>query len=89
MDAEVELPPFTDDMRAAIRECRFKTVNQLRTIAIVYDADKARLEATGLNFTAYRPAPLAEPHRWDHEGRSADPRVVEFVAALSRSPRAA
>jgi hypothetical protein len=81
-DDEVELPPFTQEMREAIRECRFKTTNLARTQALVYDNDKARMEATGLDFTAYRPAQIAEPHRWDHEGRSADPRVIEFVAGL-------
>jgi hypothetical protein len=79
---EAELAPFTEDMRAAIRECRFKTVNIAHTQAIVYDADQARMEATGLQFTAYRPAQLSEPTRWDHEGRSADERVIEFVAGL-------
>jgi hypothetical protein len=82
MTEVVELPPFTEDMCAAIRECRFKTVNLAHTIAIVYDADEARMQANGLNFTAYRPAQVSEPHRWDYEGRSGDERVVEFVAGL-------
>jgi hypothetical protein len=83
IDLPVELPPFTEDMRAAIRECRFKTVNHARTTAIVYDADRARMEATGLQFTAWRRAPMSEPSLWDHEGRSGDPRVIEFVAGLA------
>jgi hypothetical protein len=83
MDDVAEFPPFTPGMRAAIRECRFKTCDQAHTRVMVYDADKARVEATGLTVFAYRPAPWSEPERWDYEGRSGDARVVEYVAKLT------
>ena len=81
-EAEIELAPFEHGHKQAIRECRFKTVNLAHTTAIVYDSDELRIRATGLAFTAYRPAPQADPHRWDYEARSADERVIDFVAAL-------
>lgn len=84
----VDLPievPFTEGMRRAIRECRFKTTNQARTFAWVLDSDRARMEATGMEFAAFRPAPDSDPSRWDHEARSADSRVVEFVASLAQA----
>jgi hypothetical protein len=85
-DTEVELPPFTPGMRQAIRECRFKTTNALRTVAIIYDADLAKIQATGCQSTRYERAPQSAPGVYDYEARSSDPRVIEFVAVTLNAP---
>ena len=88
-DVAIELPPFDAGHKAAIRECRFKTTDVARTMAIVYDADELRVKATGLIYSRYERAPRSQPGLYDYEARSADERVVAFVASLSATPGAA
>ena len=80
--AEIELPPFDPGHKQAIRECRFKTVNRARTVAIVIDADELRIRATGLRYSRFERAPQAAPGVFDYEATSADERVIAFVAGL-------
>ena len=83
------VPSLTPDQKEAIRECRFKTTNVAREVALVYDADLARIEATGLIFTRYKRAPQGNPGMYDYEARSGDPEVVAFVASLPAHRREA
>ena len=82
-DEAIELPPFDHGHKSAIRECRFKTVNVARTVAIIYDADELRIKATGCDYSRYERARIATPGVYDYEARSADERIIEFVAGLS------
>ena len=52
----IELPPFTDTHREAVRRCRFLTVNLARTVAWVW-TDDAKIVACLVPTRAIVPSP--------------------------------
>lgn len=73
---------LTDAAKEAIARARFKTANIAHTWAIVYDTDADLIAQTGLNFARYERA--RGSGIYDHEARSYEPAVVEYVSALGR-----
>lgn len=71
---------LTQVQREAIGRARFKTANIAHTWAIVYDADADLMATTGLDFTPY-----GRGSTIDHEGRTYDPDVIEYVVSLTRA----
>ena len=75
----VELPPFTDKQRAALRACRFVTPNLARTTAWAWTDDEATAATLG-SYTKYRRS--AEPLAYEYECHLTHPDAVAVVCDL-------
>ena len=75
----VELPPFTDTQREAVRRCRFVTPNVARTHAWCLTEDEATAAAIG-KYTRYRR--FAEPASYEYEIAVTHPDGVAFICDL-------
>ena len=75
-----EYEPLSDDAKAAIRECRYKSANMAHTWALLIDTREEIFDRIGLGRTWYERYPGVR----EAEAQTANPEIVALCVELNR-----